>query len=664
MIKSLLPAYVIGSSQIPRDMSTHIVDLSLVASANRNGVVFTDPSGEIFWVNEGFSTLTGFSFEDALGKTPIQLCAGELTERARLREMVDLFNRGLGFEVEVLFYRKDGSSFWGRVKGQSVLNDGGEVVQYFSIIENITVEKNNAEALRLSELEAKKQIEDAMRAKDMFLANMSHEIRTPMNAILGLTRQLQKTSMNAQQQHFLGAIGSAAGNLLVIVNDILDFSKLEAGKLSIEDIGFDLKDLLNKAGQVLGLKAEEAGLVLDVFVDPKIAPVLKGDPFRINQILMNLLGNAIKFTKRGRVDLRCLVMQTTGEEQVLKISVSDTGKGMDEKYISNIFSKFSQEDESIARSYGGTGLGMSIVKQLLDLMHGTIEVNSVKDIGTDITIMLTFPIGKSEDVPLRICRSENPDALAGKRILLVEDNEMNRLVAVTLLNEYGAHVTEATNGLESVRLLKNETFDLVLMDMQMPVMDGIEATRIIRKEVNATIPIVALTANAMKGEMEKCLAAGMNDFVSKPFEESHFIEMVTRWSGGEYKPGPIEMHAVKEERLYNLDELFKLSGRDKHLVDTMLQMFFEHAPAAIAEIRLAAQAGDLKGIRHAAHRIRSSYRQLGMESMADTLQTIELADWTVTPLTQLSAMLDDLESSTGKVIDELRKDLRLHKRAV
>ncbi|HUP13260.1 MAG TPA: response regulator, partial [Niastella sp.] len=408
-------------------------------------------------------------------------------------------------------------------------NDKQQLIGSIGIHLDITQQKMLEKQL----MEAKQLAEKSVHAKDLFLANMSHEIRTPMNAILGMSKQLQKTTLNQQQTSFLEIIGTAAENLLVIINDILDFSKLEAGKVTLEEIGFNMHDLATNASRVLKLKAEEKGLLFEVLVDPNVAPVLKGDPFRINQVLMNLLSNSIKFTKRGHITLQCLLKDSRPGHQSLEIVISDTGKGMDEGYLKNLFNKFSQEDESIARSYGGTGLGMSIVKQLVELMNGAITVKSKKGEGTQVNITLSFAEGTENDLPKKDNSHVEAHILADKKILLVEDNEMNRVVAETILNQYGASIAQAVNGVDALDAIRNHPFDIVLMDIQMPVMDGLEATRLIRNELHSTIPIIALTANAVKGEMEKCIQAGMNDYLSKPFEEEDLIRLIAKWLGRE-----------------------------------------------------------------------------------------------------------------------------------
>ena len=369
--------------------------------------------------------------------------------------------------------------------------------------------------------------EDTAKTKEIFLANMSHEIRTPMNAILGLGKQLLKTELSTYQRSFLESITTAADNLLVIINDILDFSKIESGKLDLEAIDFNLPAVLTQLRNMLSNKIEEKGLKCEMYLDRAISPVLKGDPHRINQILLNLLSNSIKFTDQGSISLSCSLIESHADRQVIELTVADTGIGVDKKYLKKIFQKFSQESVNIARKYGGTGLGMAITKQLVDLMDGKISIESEKNQGTKVSIRLTLPVGHQQEKAEKPKPLISHQRLKGKKILLVEDNKLNRLVAKTILAHFGILVTEAVNGEIAVEILRKETFDLVLMDMQMPVMDGIDATMMIRKEISTTLPIIALTAHALKSEELRCREAGMNDFIAKPFEEDKLINVLS-----------------------------------------------------------------------------------------------------------------------------------------
>jgi CheY-like chemotaxis protein len=474
-----------------------------------------------------------------------------------------------------------------------------------------------------------------------------------MNAILGMSKQLQKTALDQTQQSFLDIIGCATEHLLVIINDILDLSKLEAGKTSLEEIGFHMRDLLLGASSVLGPKAEEQQLILDTYVDPAIPAILLGDPHRINQVIINLLSNAIKFTKKGKVTIDCRLLEAVGSRQSLGITVTDTGKGMDEPFLNNLFNKFSQEDDSIARSYGGTGLGLSIVKQLVELMGGSISIASKKDVGTTVSLRLSFASGQESDLPAKEDMVMDPGALRGKKILLVEDNMMNRLVAQTILKDYGLSITEATDGSIAVNAVRSQKFDLILMDMQMPIMDGIEATKRIRNDTN--VPIVALTANAITGEREKCLAAGMDDYLSKPFEEEDLVRVLAKWLGVQTK-AVSATHVEPETNEYGIGELKKIARGNEAIIVSLLQAFIAETRMAVTEIDQAFQAGDMKRLKAAAHRIKPSLTTLFLANEIETVKRIESGDWKAKNRPDLKSLVDGFSSGIGKVIDCIMAD--------
>jgi CheY-like chemotaxis protein len=347
---------------------------------------------------------------------------------------------------------------------------------------------------------------------------------------MGMSRQLLKSRLNDEQRSYLGNITSASENLLVIINDVLDLAKLESGQLSIEKIPFAPKQVIENVMKVMMYKAEEKGISLtNPFTDLHLSTVLIGDPHRINQVMLNLVSNAIKFTIEGRVELTCKVLKDNETFQELELKVADTGIGMEQSFLKNLFTKFSQEYESTSRKYGGTGLGMGISKNLIDNMGGEILVESEKGKGTTIYVRLTLEKGKELDMFKKDADTINTKILKNKKILVVDDNVMNRMVATLILDEFEVLVSKAGNGEEAVEYLKNNDCDLVLMDLQMPVLNGFEASIVIREKLKLDIPIIALTANVIKGEKQKCFSVGMNDYLSKPFDEVQFLEIITKW---------------------------------------------------------------------------------------------------------------------------------------
>jgi two-component system, sensor histidine kinase len=624
---------------------------SIIANMNL-GLVEVDCEERIQQVNQSFCIMSGYSEQELIGQV-----ASDFFMHGGNKEILVEKNKariqGHSDAYEIKFRSKQGSYKWWLISGAPLYNDKKELVGSISIHLDIT----NQKVLEQRLWEAKQDAEHSMHAKEIFLANMSHEIRTPMNAILGMSRQMQKTTLNQQQTTFLHTITTAADNLLVIINDILDFSKIEAGRITLEQIGFSIRDLLINAQNVLRYKAQEKGLALTTYIDKKVEEVLLGDPYRINQVLINLLSNAIKFTEQGKIDVECRLVNERQGYQHLKLTVSDTGIGMDELFMKTLFNKFSQEDESIARRYGGTGLGMSISKQLVELMDGSIEVTSKKGEGTHISIILVLPVGTSNDIPQKEEIKTDASILYGKKILLVEDNEMNRLVANIILQQYGATITEAMNGAEAIDALQLSDFDLVLMDVQMPVLDGREATRIIRQNYNKTIPIIALTANAVKGDMEKCLETGMNDYLTKPYEEEVFISLIAKWLGREIHFETVKEKPVINQPLFNLDMLRKIGEGNDEFVDKMLRIFIQQVPAAVDEIRLAYEAGNIEMVKKIAHRIKPSLGNMGIVSLKEVIEKIEKTSAANHTDAELGSLINKLHSVIEQVVTQLPRQL-------
>lgn len=396
--------------------------------------------------------------------------------------------------------------------------------------------KNNAlkEALNLAECQTE-LAKESNRSKGDFLANMSHEIRTPMNGIIGICDLLNRTELTDNQKEYVNLLSSSGKNLLGIINDILDFSKIEAGKLQIEVIDFDFLSLINETSIAVEHKIVDKNVEFEIITSPDIPHILRGSALRIKQVLINLLGNAIKFTEKGTITLHTSVITEKMNSVTVEFTISDTGIGISKENLEKLFAKFTQADTSITRKYGGTGLGLTISKQLVELMGGDISVESEEGVGTTFCFHLTLEKSLTSESELQAETVLDEDLWDKEdiKILLVEDNRVNRFIATKMLDVLHLKGDYATDGLEAVEALSQQEYDIVFMDMQMPIMDGITATKTIRDHsstvLNHDVYIIAMTANAMKGDDERCLTSGMNDYISKPVSIKDISDSVKRW---------------------------------------------------------------------------------------------------------------------------------------
>jgi len=475
----------------------------------------------------------------------------------------------------------------------------------------------------------KKDAEELLRlqkAKEQFLANISHEIRTPINGIAGIAGLLSQNQNVDERATYLNAIRHSAENLKVIINDILDIASIESGKLKFEKIAFNLTDLIPSLISTFTYQASEKKIALQYTIDESLNKVLLGDPVRLNQILINLISNAVKFTNAGSIVVTCKQLKERKNTCLISISVKDTGVGIPSEKLTTIFESFSQADESVTRRYGGTGLGLTIAKQLTELQKGKIEVESKEHVGSVFTVTIPYGVGQAKKVsklPFQNKVDSKNFFLPSLRILLVEDNDINRLYAKSILETWKCKTDIAENGIIAIEKLKNNVYDAILMDVQMPVMDGYEATKVIRRMAHpvSSIPVIALTANATKIDAEKCLAAGMNDYLSKPFTPEDLYEKLFKKLkiAANTQPTPPEPQKVS----FNLDYLKKMSGDNPEFVREMVETFINSMPKLLQDMEEALGKADLVKVGKIAHQIKPSLSLMGIPQLKESAVQLE-----------------------------------------
>lgn len=513
----------------------------------------------------------------------------------------------------------------------------------------------------------KRDAEELLRlqkAKEQFLANISHEIRTPINGIAGMAGLLSQDSSPEDRGTYLNAIKHSAENLKVIINDILDLAAIESGKLRLEKIPFNLHDLLPSLIGMFAYQAKEKKISLEYKIDPSLNRILLGDPVRLNQILINLISNAVKFTHSGQILVRCSAEDKIKTECVVKIQVMDTGVGVPSDKLDTIFESFSQADASVTRKYGGSGLGLTIVKQLVELQDGTIEVKSEEHKGSNFIVRIPYGLARSEklkkaDVPIAQAQRDKKQVKEMK-ILLVEDNDINRLYAKSILQQWNCSVDIAENGLVAIEKIKNNFYDVVLMDVQMPVMDGYEATRAIRMmdSPKRNAPIIALTANATRTDIEKCLSSGMNDYLPKPFTpDDLYRKIFSDLVRAQTVNGSAIPSGSNGKASFDLTYLRSVSDNNQEFLQEMIQTFVQSIPPVLEDMQASLETKNWKKLSRLAHQIKPSFSLLGMEALRETVFSIEETAQQKTDLTKLATTTQDFINDCSRVINDLRKEI-------
>ncbi len=496
---------------------------------------------------------------------------------------------------------------------------------------------SKSDAFQVALQRSKNEAENLARTKEQFIANMSHEIRTPVTAISGFTGQLLHETFDKNTSRTLNIIRSSARHLEKIINDILDFSKLQDGKVVLEQVHFDVKEVIEEVCAMFDDQARKNNTTLSYSVDPDTPRILLGDPYRLKQIMINLISNSVKFTRDGTVHFSVKSIMREQHQIILVMEFVDTGIGIDEDKIGSIFDDFTQEEMSTTRRYGGTGLGLSIVRKLVDLHDGTIECRSKKNHGTTITCKIPFMTGKSELIsPERELPVVVPAEVRKLRVLVADDEEYNRLLFRSIFRRWGVSHSEASDGMEVLEILKREQFDLIMMDLRMPQLDGTRTTEHIRNELkinDAVMPVICMTAALPGNDLARYRKAGMNAFLRKPFSEKILLDTILAVTGrGEgsaprvtaWKENEEEKEEAAAAGKIDLSKLLRIAGGDEQFVKEMLVKFMEGAGKAIDEMTGLLKEGDADKIAELAHKLIPQCRHIGAGELASLLTETEM----------------------------------------
>ncbi|MEH6625691.1 MAG: transporter substrate-binding domain-containing protein [Motiliproteus sp.] len=751
-------------------------------------VLITDSDGRIEYVNRKFTEITGYEEDEVLGRNPSVFQSGQ-TPLETYKELWSTIKSGKEWSGEILNRRKGGELYWEAMLISPMKEATGEISHFVAVKEDITERRDLLNSVHA----AKEQAVLANRAKSDFLANMSHEIRTPMNAIIGLSHLCLQTDLQPKQRDYISKLSRSSKSLLRIINDILDFSKIEAGKLELENICFDLENVLSDVATMTAYQAQEKGLEIVFARTPDVTRDLKGDPMRLGQILINLVNNAVKFTERGEIDVFVEKLSHDNHNTRLKFSVKDSGIGMDQEHQRRLFESFSQADTSTSRRYGGTGLGLAISKQLVKLMDGDIEVSS--ELGQGSTFSFTVSLGITEqthpqrvpDKSLRglsilvvddnklvrqslseiltamtfsVATASSGEAaleiLTGAKdkpfdlvfmdwnmpgingveatrqirenatlphpptvimitaygreelmqeartagikdflvkpvtpsllfdsimnvfggevhadisqqqvehlkptlsdcsVLLVEDNEFNQLVAQELLQQSGIDVSCAKNGQQALDAMASQSFDAVLMDVQMPIMDGYETTRRIRQRpLWKHTPIIAMTAGAMEGDREKCLDAGMDDYLTKPIDPDLLYQTLSEWIGTQATKSRQPQTPLHSLQGIDTREGIRLIGGDEKIYHSMLRIFASKEHERMSNFRQALKSRDLSEARRQAHNLKGTAGTIGATEVQELAGTLEQMIVDNAELNDIKAYSERLTAPLEQVLKSL-----------
>jgi PAS domain S-box-containing protein len=600
-----------------------------------DAIVIVDMLGNIQSVNKQTEEMFGYQRGEIMG-SKIELLMPSRFKEAHADHRDGFVShpktRKMGEGMQLFAKRKNGDEFPVEISLSKIETEDGFMV--CSSIRDVTNQKRIENELT----EAIKNAENAVKSKQQFLSNMSHEIRTPMNAIIGFTKVILKTELTPKQKEYLSAIKMSGDTLIVLINDILDLAKVDAGKMVFEKEPFKLSLSISTMLHLFETKIQEKNLELIVKYDQRIPEVLVGDAIRLHQIILNLVSNAVKFTSEGKITIGVRKLTEDEENITIEFSVSDTGIGIETKKIDKIFENFQQAHSQTSRIFGGTGLGLAIVKQLVEAQGGSIEVESEVDKGSTFNFVLAFKKANGATMLDNEITELVDSPIQNVKVLVAEDVELNQLLMRTLLDDFGFQCDIAENGKIAIEKLEKNSYDLILMDLQMPVMNGFQATDFIRNTIKSSIPIIALTADVTTVDLEKCKAVGMNDYIAKPVDDrklySKMVSLIKKPSQTvELKKA--ENQESKGQKYTNMSYLNKLTKSNPKLMTEMIDVYLNQTPTLINTMKKSWLDKDLETLQAAVHKLIPSFVIVGIDKnhedlarkMEENITAVEMKNW-------------------------------------
>lgn len=668
--------------QDSRSINETLTLLSLVASKTDNAVIIMDEDGAMTWVNDAFIRMTGFTLHHSTGCRPDELLIGPETAAESIQDLAKAFRLGHGLTEEFLQYQRSGDRSWISLSLTPVHDDDGSVSRWIGIGTDITRRREAQHALEA----ARDAAEKASRLKGDFLANISHEIRTPMNAIIGMTNLALSTELDDDQQDYLTTVKLSAESLLELLNDVLDLSRIESGRMELEEHAIQVRQLLANSLKPMTVIANQKNLRLNWHVADDVPEWVEGDALRLRQILINLSGNAIKFTESGSIEVTSSQERQLDGSLVLVFQVADTGIGIAPEKRKRIFDVFTQADPSVTRKFGGTGLGLAITSQLAGLMKGQITVESEPGRGSSFrfTVPLRLPSAdRISAVSVAVPDLKDPKLERSARplsVLVADDHHANRQLIAKILEKRGHEAVFADNGRKAVSCFKSHDFDIVLMDVQMPVMDGYQATAQIRdleRKTQRHVPIIAVTAHAIQGERDTCLAAGMDAWLPKPVSSNDLVTLIETLSNNQVN---LSAAAVTATGITTVDESNNIGGRpnddeltrdepeghsefgnalkrldgDMELLREQMQFFLDDGPKLVTMLRQSVETLDVSRRRIAAHRLKNLCATFDDEQTAALCHHLESLNARSSP-GAVNAHVADVSSGVDMLLASIRR---------